>query len=497
MNPRLAAITALIAGALLTTSLAPISIWPAALVSLALLLIIIRGCTPKQAFLRGWLYGIGLFGSGASWVYVSINQFGNADVPLATFLTVIWCVGLGLLSGFTCYLLRRINTESAAIDLILFPALWVIGEWLRTWLLTGFPWLFVGYGQIDGPLQAHGPIWGVLGIGFVVALTAALIANWGKVEAKLMWIASATVAALWSVTLWLPADHWTIDSEDRLTVGLVQANIDQNEKWLPSKVPQHIALQRQMSESLWGLDLVLWPEAAIPALYHRAEPLIDLLQQRAIESGSTFVSGIPYKNVADGAVYNSIVGLDNQTQLYFKRKLVPFGEFIPLEDILRGAIDFFNLPMSDFTEGAAQQSYLNVNGRKAAALICYEAVYLDMVKQPGGLPQFLLTISNDTWFGESLGPLQHLQMARMRALEWGRAMVRGTNNGVSALIAPNGEIIAQTEQFKQTVLRGQIPILVGETPYARFGTMPVLVLCALLILMALFHTLRYPSRLDK
>ena len=482
MKSWFALLAAPVAGVLLTLSLAPISFWHSAILSLTLLLICLHDCTPRKAFFRGWLFGVGLFGSGASWVYVSINQFGNAALPLALALTILWCAGLAILCGFTAALLRTINRKSALGDLLLFAPLWVLGEWLRTWLLTGFPWLFAGYGQIDGPLQAHAPIWGVLGISFVLAFTASLLVSWFGLNRMGRISGAVVVLTCWTLSMWLPAEQWTKSTGKSLTVGLVQANIDQNEKWQPAKVPEHIALQRRLSEPLWGNDLVLWPEAAVPAMYNSARPLLDLLQQRAVQSNSTFVSGIPYRDASSGQVYNSVVGLDSDTQLYFKRKLVPFGEFMPLESVLRGVVDFFDLPMSSFSAGNSDQAYLRIGDTTASVLICYEAVFLNMVRQPGTLPDFLLTISNDTWFGTSFGPLQHLEMARMRALEWGRSMARGTNNGVSALIGPRGEILKKTPQFTQAILQGEIPILTGATPYSRFGTWPVLALCFLMIL---------------
>lgn len=490
------AATALIAGILLTASLAPVNIWPAAIAGLLLLLWVLHQASPKRAFLLGWLFGIGLFGSGASWVFVSIKQFGNAPMPLALFLTALWCIGLALLPAITCAFLRWLNPANAQRDVLLFPAIWVIGEWTRTWLLTGFPWLFIGYGHVQGPLQGLAPITGVLGISFTLALTAAvlwrliLIGSASGTSNRLHLphgIPLAMLLLIWLVALLVNPLHWTQATDKQLSAGLVQANIDQNEKWQGAKIAGHIALQRDMSEELWGKDLVLWPEAAIPVLYQRATVILDQLQQRAKESGSRFITGIPYHNPQTGAVYNSIASLGDDRQLYFKRNLVPFGEFMPLESVLRGLIDFFDLPMSSFSAGPAQQEYLRIGQLQAAALICYEAVYLDTVPQADTPPpDLLLTISNDTWFGSSFGPLQHLQMAQMRALEWGRGMVRGTNNGVSALIAADGAILARTEQFQQQVLSGEIPIRSGVTPYARFGAWPIVLLCFVILALCGF-----------
>lgn len=490
------AATALVAGILLTASLAPLNFWPAAIGGLLLLLWVLHQASAKTAFLRGWLFGIGLFGSGASWVFVSIEQFGNAPVPLALFLTALWCTGLALLPAISCALLRWLNANNAQRDILLFPAIWVLGEWTRTWLLTGFPWLFIGYGHVQGPLQGLAPIGGVLAISFTLALTASVI--WRLTPAARAtssghhlrlphFIPSGVLLLIWAMAVLVQPLHWTQATDQQLSAGLVQANIDQNEKWQRSKIAGHIALQREMSEDLWGKDLVLWPEAAIPVLYQRADAVLDQLQRRASESGSRFITGIPYRNPETGAVYNSIASLGEDRQLYFKRNLVPFGEFMPLESVLRGLIDFFDLPMSSFSAGPAQQEYLRIGDLQAAALICYEAVYLDTVPQANTPPpDLLLTISNDTWFGSSFGPLQHLQMAQMRALEWGRGMVRGTNNGVSALISADGKVLARTEQFQRQVLTGELPIRSGLTPYARFGEWPIVFLCFVILTLCGF-----------
>ncbi len=491
------AATALVAGILLTASLAPLDFWPAAIGGLMLLLWVLHQASPKTAFFRGWLFGIGLFGSGASWVFVSIKQFGNAPMPLALCLTALWCTGLGLLPAISCAVLRWLNANNIQRDVLLFPAIWVLGEWTRTWLLTGFPWLFIGYGHVQGPLQGLAPIGGVLAISYTLALTAAVIwrlmlisqaSNSGGRRLPLPhWIPVGALLLIWATALLVDPLRWTQATDKQLSAGLVQANIDQNEKWQRSKIAGHIALQRKLSEELWGKDLVLWPEAAIPVLYQRADAVLDQLQRQARISGSRFITGIPYRDSETGAVYNSIASLGEDRQLYFKRNLVPFGEFMPLESLLRGLIDFFDLPMSSFSAGPAQQEYLRIGDLQAAALICYEAVYLNTVPQSDTPPpDLLLTISNDTWFGSSFGPLQHLQMAQMRALEWGRGMVRGTNNGVSALISADGKILARTEQFQQQVLSGEVPIRSGLTPYARFGEWPIVFLCFALLALCGF-----------
>ncbi len=469
------ALLALLSGTSITSSLAPYSLWWSAVVGLAVLLFVLSNSSKRHAFFIGWCFGLGMFGTGISWVYVSIHLYGNAPVWLAFSLTLIFAAALALLSGLGCYLLRTINPHSARIDLMLFPAIWVLGEWLRTWLLSGFPWLFAGYAHVQGPLQGWAPITGVFGISFIVAFSAAALVCFARLSASLKGLSIISVAAFWFAGMYLSPALWTSATGESVSVGLVQANIDQNEKWMASKIPSHIVLQEQLTQPLWGQDIVLWPESAIPMIHHRADGVLQRLEDKARANGSTFISGIPYQDLENVKVYNGIVALGDKPGLYLKQKLVPFGEFMPLESLLRGVIDFFDLPMSSFSPGPKNQDYFQHGDYSIAPLICYEAVYPSLLLgHTSGVPDILLTISNDTWFGTSIGPLQHLEMAQMRALELGRSMIRGTNNGVSALITPFGEVTKQTAQFKQEVLSGEASIQQGTTPFAKLGSWPVL-----------------------
>ena len=482
-KPWLQNLLAILAGALITLSLAPFDVGAASVVALVLLLFVLTNCSPRAAFVRGWFFGAGLFGSGASWVYVSIHVYGFAPVPLAVFLTLAFCLGLALLSALTCYVYRRLLPHDGYLSLAVFPALWVLGEWLRTWLLSGFPWLFIGYAQIDGPLHGWVPVLGVFGISYLLALSA-VCAFLFLQRRRNYWLLIPGLAP-WLLGPLLATITWVTPLDEELTVGMVQANVAQDEKWIPSKTLEHISLHRNLTEELWGKQIIVWPEAAIPMLHTDAQPIIDLLEQRAKQSGSSFFTGIPYLN-ADATYFNSIMALGQGDGIYFKRRLVPFGEYVPLENILRGLIDFFDLPTSHFTPGPAEQSFLQADGLQVAPFICYEVVYPNLL--PTGdtpLPDLLLTISNDTWFGASIGPLQHLQMARMRALELGRSMIRSTNNGVSALIDANGSITARTAQFTEEVLTGSIQLYSGKTPYARFGNSALLLFCAVCVALPL------------
>jgi apolipoprotein N-acyltransferase len=463
-------------GALITLSLAPFDIWPLGIAALLLLHLLLERLTPGQAALRGWWFGAGLFVSGGSWLYVSIHDFGGAPVPLATLLSGGFCLLLALMQAMLGYGYARWLRERPAGRWLGFAAWWVLWEWVRYWLLTGFPWLYVGYAHLHTPLAGWAPLAGIHALGFAVALTAAALGLLAQRRPARLPLALA--AALWAGGALLQQVDWTRPSGQPLTVALVQANIPQSVKWDPDSFRSTLDTYRDMSAPLWsGHDIVFWPEAAIPAFYERVQDYFESQAALAASHGHALVAGVPTRGPR--AIYNSAIALGNGGGIYHKQHLVPFGEYVPLEDYLRGLIQFFDLPMSDFQGGDLGQPPLQAAGTTFAPYICYEVVYGDLVRHARG--DVLLTLSNDAWFGHSIGPLQHLQMAQMRALELGRYMVRATGNGVTALIDQRGGITARIPQFERTVLRGSIQPFSGLTPYARFGSWPILGFCLLAV----------------
>ena len=480
------------AGALVTLSLAPFHIWPAAVAGCAVLAYLLAGCTPAQGLRRGWLFGVGLFGSGASWVYVSIHVHGNASVPLALALTVLFCLGLALLHALQAWLYVRFVRPLPGGMLMGFAALWVLGEWLRSWLLTGFPWLFVGYAHADTWLAGWAPITGVYGLSFAVAITAScLFLAWRSRQPATLFSYSGLLATMWVGGLMLKPIEWVAPaSEEPLRVSLYQPNIPQQQKWDRRYYLDILARFERNLRPLFGDHIILWPESAVPRLYRDARDFLDPIARRASLSDSTLITGIPTRN-DDGEYFNSIIAIGQGAGQYDKQRLVPFGEYVPLQHWLRGLIGFFDLPMSDFSAGPQRQPPLRVGNNRVAPLICYEIAYPELVARSAENAELLVTISNDTWFGASIGPRQHLQIARMRALENGRYLLRGTNNGVSAIIDHRGQVVARSEQFVEQTLRGSAQVMLGHTPFTSFGSTPVLLALAVLLalMMALYHTL--------
>lgn len=489
-------VLALLAGALVTFSLAPFNIWPAGIVSLILLIACLQQATPKQAFIIGWAYGFGLFGTGVSWVYVSIHEFGLASVPLAGSLTLLFIVGLAVLFSATFgYVYARFFSYKPFGVLPAFPALWVLFEWLRSWLLTGFPWLYLGYAHTDTWLANLAPITGVYGLSLISSLTAAaiylLLKEIHNRTFKKVWLYTALILLPWVAGYALKNFSWVHVNDAALNVTLIQPNISQSIKWQPEQRNETLRLMYEETKKHLDSDLIIWPENGIPLFHHQATGYLQAIEAMAAVSETTILSGIPYWEENDsnpeGVIHNSIVvtGQTPEESLYHKQKLVPFGEYVPLEDQLRGLITFFDLPMSNFRPGSASQTALNLSIKgetvRVAPYICYEIVYPDFVRELGADADFFLTISDDSWFGHSIGPKQHMQMARMRALENGRYLIRGTNTGITAIVNHHGKITTEASSFEQTSLTGQIKTTSGQTPFMRWGSLWILLTCAALL----------------
>ena len=487
-NRWLGAALLLIAGGLQTLTFAPYYLWWLGPVSILLILLVCVPLASSQLFRAGWLTGLGLFASGASWVYVSISQYGNTSQWIAIVLTALFVAGLALFHGLAFWFWGKLARSSAVRRLLLFPAIWLLSDWLRGWVLTGFPWLYLGTAHTDGPLAGLAPLGGVhlVTLAIITTAVAAYGALWLILQTRHTFAATVVVAGLfpWLIAPALNRTDWTTLAQEPTSVAAMQGNIPQQIKWDPEFVKDQIVAYLGMTEDHWNTDIILWPETAIPIPQDKAGKIIDHINERLGEN-STLITGIPwygFSERSEGFTYhNSITALGAGEGIYHKQKLVPFGEYVPLEKYLRGLIGFFDLPMSSFTPGPKNQSALNANGLRVMPFICYEVAYPDFLARNALNADLLLTISNDGWFGDSIGPLQHLQLARMRALETGRYMLRGTNNGVTAIINNKGQITERIPQFERAVMTGQIYGASGSTPYMVTSSWPVLTFALILI----------------
>lgn len=488
-------VAALLAGALLPLAFAPFDYYPLAILSLACLFAVWLHASPARAFWRGLLFGLGMFATGVTWIYISIHTYGHVPAGVAVFITVLFVVVLSLFPALAGYAGRRLGGSLAATPalIVMFPAVWVLFEWVRGWFFTGFPWLNLGYSQSDSVLAGWAPLLGVYGLSLAVSVSAGLLCRmvlvWIPASAGDPGVSARKTAALCAagiVTVWLVAGglktvSWTQPSGETLRVSLVQGNLPQDIKWLPRMREPTLRLYARLTRRHWDSDLIIWPETAIPDFLQRSRDYVDQLAGEARANDTELLVGLVVMNEESNRYYNSMMQLGSRTGFYHKHHLVPFTEYLPLRSALGGLVKILDVPMSNFAAGARDQSPMVVNGERVALSICYEDAFGEAVIRALPEATLLANVSNDAWFGDSIAPHQHLQIARMRAIETGRPLLRATNTGISAVIAPDGRLAATAPQFQAHVLSAAVQPMRGMTPYAVTGNAVVLAILALMV----------------
>ncbi len=482
----LAPALAALAGALAVLAFAPFSWFPLAIVAVAVFYQTLRGRSAVGAFVVGWGFGAGLMGFGVFWIRISMNEFGNMDAAVANLLAALFIAFMACFYGLAGWLIQRFARGPDWVGpLLVLPGVWVLVEWLRGWFLTGFPWLAIGYSQIDSPLAGFAPVAGVYGVSLAAALGAGLL--WGMFH----WPgrgrvgAGVGLAAVFLVGAALGQVPWTSPAGPPLRASVLQANIPQAMKWEESARVPTVQAYLEMTRENLDSDVLVWPETALPDFLHRlTEPLIDPLSDRLKEVGAGLVFGIPVLDEHDRSYYNAVVSIGAGEGHYYKRHLVPFGEFLPFRSWLGPIVEWFEVPMSDFSRGRMDRPLVQVNGYAVGVSICYEDAFPAEVVQALPEARYLINVSNDAWFGDSLAPHQHLQIARMRALENARFLLRATNTGISAIVDPRGRVLGVVPAFERGVFTADIEPREGATPFVRFGNALAIGLAALLVLAA-------------
>jgi len=482
-----------------TLAFAPYQLTMLPVFTLALLSWVLYRCqSSKKAAWFGLMYGLGWFGLGISWVHVSIATFGGmpliASLGIMALLVVYLSLFPALAAWLSCHpLLNPIagNSKHPIAWPLLLASCWVVAENLRSWLFTGFPWLSIGYSQTEGYLAPYAPLIGETGITFVMVFAAASLMLLVYRHWRIALVASLLLLAS---PLLNQFKGWQYQDQS-VSVALVQGNIKQELRWVPEQELPTMKKYMQLTKPHLQQQIIVWPEAAIPQLEPLAQAYLYNLDMQAAEHHSAVITGIlDYKRNDDA--YNGIVVVGKTSHAvssgdyfyetknrYQKHHLLPIGEFVPFERLLRDVAPFFDLPNSSFARGDWRQPNLQANGYQLLAALCFEIAFPRQIQANfTDDTDFLLTVSNDAWFGASIGPLQHMQIAQMRALEFGRPLLRATNNGVTGIVLPDGKLQAVLPQFEDGVLAADVQLATGRTLYSKTGDWPLLTLAGLLLL---------------
>ena len=486
---------AFLAGAGTTLSFAPTGWWWLQFVTVGALVHLWRDANPRTSLACGFAFGLGWFGTGVSWVYVSMHDYGAMPAPLAGAATLLFAAYLALFPAVTGYAQARLRPAAGRpawlpdwrLAWLILPALWCLAEWLRGWLFTGFPWLALGYAHTDGPLAGYAQWVGVRGLDFLAVLGAAqcaalVTAVSRRVGAARIALPAGALALLTVVGLGAGHIAWTQASAIPVSIALLQGNVPQAMKFEPGRFESTLVLYRQLIEAN-PAALVVLPETALPRMLQQVPAdYLAGLDALAKSRGANLIVGSPFAE-ARGRYFNSAVSMGaSPSQRYDKAHLVPFGEFIPFG--FRWFTDLMRMPLGDFTRGADAPVPLRLGTEKVAVNICYEDLFGEEIIRQLPEATLLVNISNIAWFGDSLAPHQHLQISRMRALETGRPMLRATNTGATAVIDARGRVEHLLPPFGEGALVATVRGHAGATPYARTGNWPVITSCAALIAAA-------------
>jgi len=464
-------------GSVSVAGFAPLELFPLPIIALAGLLYLWQAApTPRRAALLGFIWGLGFFLTGVSWVYVSLHDVGGMAAPLAAVATVLFCCWLAVFPALVGYFFRRLMSANFWRNALLFAGLWVLSEWLRGVLFTGFPWLALGYSQTPpSPLAGFAAVLGSYGVGGLAALIAAALAL--GLRRRGAWL---LILALLGSGALLRGMDWTQPVGAPFRVSLLQGNIPQSLKWVPERLPLSIETYTGLAQA-HPAALTVLPETALPLFFHEVprEVLQALTQHGDVLVGTAV-------RLREGGYVNGAIAVSPgptfATQSYAKKHLVPFGEYVP-----PGFAWFFglvNIPMSDFSAGPVRQAPLKIGAQRIAPNICYEDLFGEEIIRALPEATLLINLSNTAWFGDSLAQPQHLQIARLRALETGRMMLRATNTGITAAIAPDGRVLGTLPPFTTGALQVEAIGYQGLTPYARWGNLLTLLLALLAVMYA-------------
>ena len=502
MNPRAArrpvdVVLALAAGALFALPVVVTAAWPLQLLCLVWLSQRLAGASVRQAALLGWLFSAAWIGVSVWWLFISLHRFGGLPAALAVLAVAALAALLALYLAGAMAVFAWARSGHRVRDALLFAACWLLAELARAWIFTGFPWAATGYGQVDAPLAALAPWVGVYGMGFAAAaLAGGLGLSWTHARARAM-AAALLVVALLGLQVMGPTAHTR--NAGSLSVTLLQTNVAQDEKFVQEHLPQALTWLGEQLLAARGA-LVVAPETAIPLLPEQLGDLapgyVKALREHFSAPGRAALVGVPLGDERVGYTNSVLAWSAAGEYRYDKVHLVPFGEFIPRG--FRWFTDALSIPLGDFARGLPAAPSFAFAGQRIAPNICYEDLYGEELAarfaDPVVAPTLFVNVSNIAWFGDSFAVEQHLNISRLRALEFQRPMLRATNTGATAVIDHQGVVRAALAPHTQGVLDAEVQGREGITPFAawaaRAGLAPLLALALLIVVLVRLGTQR-------
>ena len=463
-------ITSFSAGVLFPFAFAPFEFRFLSWVSLMILFGGWLQVTPGRAFIRGWLWGIGAFLTGVSWVFHSMHHYGGSSVFAAVLFTFLFAAYLALYPALAGFFWNRFfgNNDGFVIKGLAAGLCWASTEWLRSWVLTGFPWLMFGYSHMDTPFEGFLPFGGDLFVSALAASSLALILF--SFKAGRAWIGIMIVAAIAVTGFSLNQIDWQ-DTGPKKTIDitLIQGNIPQELKLKLEHLDKSLKTYYQLSLPHLDSDLVIWPETAMPTYRYKIDSYLQKVAADLDGRRASILTGIFLQTEAKNGYYNALLEIGGDWQTYTKQHLVPFGEYMPVRWLMELFSFFIDIPKSDMSPAPLKQKPLVIAGITAASNICYEMAFPDVFRNQLKESGLIINVSNDSWFGDSFAASQNLEIARVRAKEFARPVARVTNDGVTAFIDKDGRLLKKADRFKALALRHTLTVNNTITPFCRMG----------------------------
>ena len=487
-------IIAAIAGSTLPFSFAPFNFFWMAPISLSALFLLWKKCPSTESFKLGFIFGFASFSIGLYWIYISIHSFGGVNEFLSIFLLFLLISYLSSYIGIIGWLSTSFFKVSYFnLFIFIIPSTWTLVEWIRSWLFSGFGWLSVGYSQANSWLINLAPVGGLHFMSFFILIISGCLATIIIGANRQKFISAITLISIWTIAFLLEGFQWTKENNKVYSVSIVQGAISQDLKWREDYIIPTLNLYRELIHQTKGSSLVLLPEVAIPIPYEQASNYLNELKYWSEENNSKIMLGILKKNYKDNNYFNALVSLDNEDTFYAKRHIVPFGEYLPLPNFAKKWVKLLNLPYSELAQGPLQQDPIYFYDEQVGVSICYEDVF--GAEQLRHFPEstFLINITNDAWFGNSIAPHQHLQISRVRAAEVGRFILRSANTGISAIINEKGKIISSSPEFEPYIVKGEFSGFEGSTLFTLLGN-KLIVLCSSMILLFFYFATKFNIR---